>query len=451
MNEDNGSKKPLLPDEPSPDDLPSGGKTTDEASPDELQSGDKATDDAARRRTWLWVGVALIAVLAIILAGVLLRGGKEPDLSGRVRLPAGPPPVRQPETAVAPAPDQPSADDGYQGFEETLGVPLERMVRQVDYALVETLLLTGYDPQAMSITEVRLERYHDEQYHFQALAIEIEGNTERFLSTLTSALGKWAPEASLIRIGDAWQVTVVGQITHLLRFHVVEPVPAVPEGGRLSIVIDDLGRSIRFAKQLIELPFSVTFSVLPFEPQTVEVARIAAMNRHEMLLHLPMEPKGYPGVNPGQGALFTSMAPQELRRVLAADLARVPGAVGVNNHMGSKFTQTGTAMAVVMAELKTRNLFFLDSLTAPRSTGAHEGLAAGLNVYKRSIFLDNIRDTGAILRQLEKAEHIAGSTGQAVAIGHPYPETLAALKTWGERQDRTVRVVPVRELKPLHP
>lgn len=436
MTEDNGGKRPLPSEEPPPDG-PS--------------SGERGLAATARSRAWFWAGVALLVVLLIIIAGLLMRGGSGPAPVSGVRLPAGPPPVRQPEVAVAPAPDLPAANEGYQGFEETLGVPLERMVRQVDFALVETLLLTGYDPQAMSISEVRLERYHDEQYHFQALSIELEGGTERFLDTLSTALGKWAPEARLIQIGDAWQVTVVGQATHLLRFRAVQPAPAPVEGGRMSIVIDDLGRSVHFAKQLTELPFPVTFSVLPFEPHTTEVARMAAKTRHEMLLHLPMEPKGYPAVNPGQGALFTTMEPQEIQRVLAADLGRVPGAVGVNNHMGSKFTQAGKSMAVVMAELKARNMFFLDSLTAPRSTGAHEGHAADLNVLKRDIFLDNIRDTSAIIRQLEKAEHIAGSTGQAVAIGHPYPETLAALKAWGEKQDRTVRIVPLRELKPLRP
>ncbi|BBD08039.1 divergent polysaccharide deacetylase family protein [Desulfovibrio ferrophilus] len=445
MNEDNGGKLPLLPDEPPPADPPSEGE-----------------DKATRRRAWLWGGVALGVVLAIILAGMFLRDAPGPEQANGIRMAADPPPVRQPHPMApvqppaapeaAPTPNQTNGNGGgYRGFEETLGVPLERMVRQVDYALVETLLFTGYSPQAMSISEVRLERYHDEQYHFQALSIELEGGTDRFLSALTTALGKWAPEASLIRIGDAWQVTVVGQATHLLKFHVVAPELEAPEGGRLSVVIDDLGRSVRFANHLAELPFPVTFSVLPYEPHSAEVAQVAARDRIELLLHLPMEPKAYPEVNPGQGALFTTMGPDEIRQVLTTNLERVPGAAGVNNHMGSKFTQTSKAMAVVMQTLKGRNMFFLDSLTAPRSVGAREGLAAGLSVYKRNVFLDNIRDTNAILRQLEKAERIAATTGQAVAIGHPYPETLAALKTWGERQNRTVRVVPVRELKPLQP
>ena len=179
------------------------------------------------------------------------------------------------------------------------------------------------------------------------------------------------------------------------------------------------------------------------------MAALAKDKGRELLVHLPMEPKGWPKVNPGKGALFTDMDAKELRAVLADDLAQVPGARGANNHMGSRFTQTASAMAVVMAELKKRSMYFLDSLTAPHSQGVPQARAAGLPVYKRSVFLDNIRDAGAIMRQLEKAERQAAGTGQAVAIGHPYPETLAALKEWGNRRDRAARVVPVRTLKPV--
>lgn len=440
MNEDNGTKLPFLPDEPPADESP---------------NGDRAAA-TSRRRTWiLAAGVAALAV-GVLLILLLVSGDESPESNG-VRMAAAPAPTQTP-VSPAPAPQQPAsapapaASEGYQGYEETLGVPLERIVRQVDYALVETLLFTGYTPQAIAITEVRLASYHDEQFHYQALTIELESGPERFLKALSSALSKWAPEAQLLQSGDIWQVAVLGQVTHQLTFRLSEPAPTPTRSqGRLSVVIDDMGRSLGFARKLADLPFDVTFSVLPFEPHSREVAGLAADSGRELLLHLPMEPKAYPKVNPGPGALFTTMGNDEIRGELTRDLAQVPGVVGVNNHMGSKFTQQADAMAVVMAELKARDLFFLDSLTAPKSVGAREGLAAGLTVYKRSVFLDNIRDAAAILRQLEKAERIAAKTGQAVAIGHPYPETLEALSMWSERHDRSVRVVPVRELEPLQP
>lgn len=412
-----------------------------------------------RGRNLAWALAALGAVLCVVLLGYALRGGRpapEPQAHGpEVRVQAAPPPQAQPaanatvgpaEAANATAPD--AAEGGYQGFEETLGVPLERVVRQIDYALVETLLLTGYDPHAIAIAEVEARTWHDETYHFQRLHVTLDEEPDRFIETLRGTLGKWAPEAGLRTDKDAWTVSVLGAETHALEFAAVEPEPAARAAGELAVVIDDLGRSVSFADALAALPFPVTFSVLPHQPHSREVAALAVKASREVLVHLPMEPKGYPAVNPGPGALFTAMTPDDLRRALVADLDEVPGAHGANNHMGSKFTQTGPAMAVVMKELRRRSMFFLDSLTAPRSTGVDQARAAGVAVYRRSVFLDNIRDTDAIVRQLEKAERIASTSGQAVAIGHPYPETLAALRRWGRARGTSARVVPVGTLNP---
>ncbi len=86
-----------------------------------------------------------------------------------------------------------------------------------------------------------------------------------------------------------------------------------------------------------------------------------------MLLHLPMEPHGYPHPDPGPGALLAGMPPEELRQVLLADLATVPGAAGANNHMGSRLSEDEGALAVILAVLRERGLFFLDSYTSPRT------------------------------------------------------------------------------------
>ncbi|WP_461211147.1 divergent polysaccharide deacetylase family protein [Desulfocurvus sp. DL9XJH121] len=413
---------------------------------------------AARRRNLIWILAALGLVACVLLLGRLLRSPEAPTASRapEVRMAAQQPPA--PTEAPAPGEAEPpaadaanaTAPDGYQGFEETLGVPLERVVRQVDYALVESLLLTGYDPHALAIARMEVRSYHDEEYHFQALDISLDGKRQRFLETLETALRKWAPEAELAPDGSGnYTISVTGTPTHSLRFLTPAPEPPPQAAGLLAVVIDDLGRSVPFARDLAALPYPVTFSVLPHQAHSREVASVAAEAGREVLLHLPMEPKAWPKVNPGKGALFTTMSPDDIRRALAADLAEVPGADGANNHMGSRFTQTGPAMAVVMAELGKRKMFFLDSLTAPHSKGVGEARAAGIKVYRRSVFLDNIRDTKAILRQLEKADRQAAASGQAVAIGHPYPETLAALKAWGENRERAARIVSVGTLKPV--
>lgn len=342
--------------------------------------------------------------------------------------------------------------NGYHGFEESLGAPIERLVRKTDFALMESLIMSGYGPGHLEFDEIRLRSFHGEPYHYQSLKIELDGEPERFLTAFEHALAKWAPEGKLVTNADGtYTVILMGSPTHLLTL--IVSAPPVKEHqtakGELAIVIDDMGQSARFARGLSELPYPVTFSILPHMKRATQVAEIGQRAGLDVLLHLPMEPKGYPGVRPGPGALFTSMSEAEILSTLRNDLDQVPSAVGVNNHMGSKFTQDTAGMSVVMGELKLRGLFFLDSLTTPGSVAGKEGQNAGLTMYRRNYFLDNIRDVRSIRRQLEKAQRYAARQGQAIAIGHPYPETLAALQEWATRENRTVRMVRLTALKPI--
>ena len=149
------------------------------------------------------------------------------------------------------------------------------------------------------------------------------------------------------------------------------------------------------------------------------------------MLHLPMEPVGYPDVNPGKGALFVNMNEKEIRDVFLKDLARVPGAIGVNNHMGSKFTADETAMKSLLKIIAKKGLFFLDSLTTPKSVTAK--LAPhikNLKVYYRDIFLDNQRDESYVYLQIKKTLDLAKEKDLVIAIGHPYYETIMGFSSW---------------------
>lgn len=425
-----------------------------DSAPPAAAHGKRRAARAALRRVpaWAWVAGGLaVAALVAVLAAAALRSAP----------PVDPAPRPAPEAAdpAQPPVAEPGADAQGLPYEEPQAPGLERTIRQVDFALLETLLFTGYDPHAMTIRETRLELRDEDHYHFQVVDIELENGPDRFADILARSLAKWAPEAALTPGEQGhYTISVAGVPTHVLEFAIPAPAPApdlteprpARRGGLLAIVIDDMGQDLRYARELAALPFPVTFSVLPGTPHNREVAALAARSGRELLLHLPMEPKGWPGINPGPGALFTFMVPDEMRRVLAADLAEIPGAVGVNNHMGSRFTSDADGMAVVLDELRARGLFFLDSLTAQSSTAVRLAREMGLPVYRRSVFLDNVRDVGAITRQLEKATRSAAATGQAVAIGHPYPETLEALKQWARREGRTETIVHLKELKPLN-
>jgi hypothetical protein len=140
------------------------------------------------------------------------------------------------------------------------------------------------------------------------------------------------------------------------------------------------------------------------------------------------------------------MPPDELRQLTEQALARVPGAAGVNNHMGSRFTENCTALRPVLAVLKRRSLFFVDSRTTSHSCALSMALRLGLLAGARSLFLDHDPSPAAVRRQLKRLVTLTRRQDGIIAIGHPHPSTLAALEDFAPRLEREFRVVPVSEL-----
>jgi polysaccharide deacetylase 2 family uncharacterized protein YibQ len=117
-----------------------------------------------------------------------------------------------------------------------------------------------------------------------------------------------------------------------------------------------------------------------------------------------------------------------LHKQLQALLNGVPHAAGINNHMGSRFTEDARAMAVVMTELKKRGMFFVDSLTSGHSMGTETANQAGVPVLRRDVFLDNVAEVESIAREIGRLADKARQNGGAIGICHPYPETIKALQ-----------------------
>lgn len=226
------------------------------------------------------------------------------------------------------------------------------------------------------------------------------------------------------------------------------PEPAGKTQPMLSIVIDDLGGSLPVAKEILDLKLPITFSILPGQPHTKDVDALAAKAGQEVILHQPMEAWNQSTGSLGPLAVLAGMSPQDTAKILAANLTQTPHAVGMNNHMGSKATENLALMGTVMAELKARGLFFLDSRTSERSVADKEAARKGVGFLGRALFLDTERGAQAAKLQLQEAERLALTKGRAVAIGHPYPETLAALAAWTMQRDTRVRLVPLaRQIK----
>ncbi|GAQ84384.1 Divergent polysaccharide deacetylase superfamily [Klebsormidium nitens] len=199
----------------------------------------------------------------------------------------------------------------------------------------------------------------------------------------------------------------------------------------VSLVIDDMGVDTWASERAVRLRPAVTLSYLPYGPQVRQQARAAAAAGHELMVHLPMEPFNK-AADAGPNALHSSMAPHQLKEHLHWALSQFDGYVGLNNHMGSLFTSRSPGgMTVVLEELQKRELFFLDSLTATDSLGQELAAHLGTTFGARDVFLDSQRGAvSAVGERLQEVEQLAHKNGHAIAIGHPYDETLEALEKW---------------------
>ncbi len=216
---------------------------------------------------------------------------------------------------------------------------------------------------------------------------------------------------------------------------------------RAAIVIDDLGNELAPAQRIAGWKFPVAGAVLPDLRWSAASAEALVRGGKEVLLHLPMEPQGYPRVRPGPGLVLRSQSDAEIERLIEEDLATVPGAVGVNNHMGSAATADARVMRAVARVLSRRGLFFLDSRTTDATVAETTAEQASVRSVSRRVFLDDVATEEAIRAQLDELVRRARAEGDAVAIGHPYPVTLFVLEQeLPGLSKRGLRLVRVSEL-----
>jgi polysaccharide deacetylase 2 family uncharacterized protein YibQ len=208
------------------------------------------------------------------------------------------------------------------------------------------------------------------------------------------------------------------------------PSPAAPSlaRARIAIVIDDLGNDREALERIARWPYRVAGAVLPVLPDSGDAARRLAASGKEVLLHLPMEPDGYPRVKPGPGVVLRSDSDERIEKTVAEDLDSVPGAVGVNNHMGSAATADPRVMRAVVRVLSERGLFLLDSRTSEATVARRIADEASLPAVSRRVFLDAVETPDAVEKAFRELIRKARTDGPALAIGHPHPATLALLE-----------------------
>ncbi|MEC9405766.1 MAG: divergent polysaccharide deacetylase family protein [Abyssibacter sp.] len=215
---------------------------------------------------------------------------------------------------------------------------------------------------------------------------------------------------------------------------------------QIAIIIDDLGYGQRSGQRVLDLPGPVACAFIPDAPHSPIQARQAHAAGKEVMLHLPMEP--HSGARAHPTTLTTHSTANDVQQMLHTAMRDIPHVVGVNNHQGSLLTEQTTHMRWLMDAMDAYpHLYFVDSMTTPRSVALRSARAALIPSTRRNVFLDHVRSRPAIEAEFDRLVRLAERHGTALAIGHPYSETLAVLEArLPELASRGIDLVPVGSL-----
>ena len=217
------------------------------------------------------------------------------------------------------------------------------------------------------------------------------------------------------------------------RKEIIKEKPSATPGpkeisGKIVLVLDDWGYNLKNRGFITDNDFHVTISILPFKPYSTHIAQLAFHKKKDVVVHMPMEPKNKESYGLEQNTLMAGMDKKTIIGLLDSAFEVIPYAKGLSNHMGSKVTEDARVMAVVMDYLKTKGLFFLDSVVTPNSAARNLSKKYHVAFAERQVFIDNESDPDYIRGQLLELARLAKSRGVAIGIGHDRPTTTAVLK-----------------------
>ena len=202
--------------------------------------------------------------------------------------------------------------------------------------------------------------------------------------------------------------------------------PATAAKGQIVLIIDDVGFDHQPLDAAMHIDPNLNFSVLPNAQHAHEFAEELHNAGFEVLCHLPMEPVDYPRQSPGKNAVMTAMSDAQIAETTREDIAAVPHAAGVNNHMGSRATSDPRVMRAVLTSLP-KGMFFIDSMTTSKSVAERVAREMRVPTAARQVFLDDVQEEAAVRKQLAQLTADAEQRGTAIGIGHMYPVTVRVL------------------------
>ncbi len=196
----------------------------------------------------------------------------------------------------------------------------------------------------------------------------------------------------------------------------------------IALVIDDWGYSNKFLSKSLELGIPLTYAILPRLPYSAKIAQRANNSGHEVILHLPLEPYNAQNQPLEKNTIFTTMDKEEIEKIIKDDIASIPHLKGINNHMGSKATESEYVLNILFDNIKKNGLYFLDSYTSNDSLAPQVALQKKIPFIRRDVFIDNVNSKERIKEQLIRAKNIAAEKGSVIAIGHAKGLTIDTIK-----------------------
>ena len=197
----------------------------------------------------------------------------------------------------------------------------------------------------------------------------------------------------------------------------------------IAIIIDDMGVDMIRTQKILKLNHPLTVSYLTYAPNLQSQINYATDAGKEILLHVPMQALND---NYDYGGEYLSTNNSKVRNleILNSQLNKVTGYIGINNHMGSRFTSDESQLSAVINEIKKRGIAFVDSKTSSQSKGDKLAKEIGIYYTTRDIFIDDSSKEEDIVKSLIQLERLAKKRGFAVAIGHPRTNTLKVMEAW---------------------
>jgi uncharacterized protein len=211
---------------------------------------------------------------------------------------------------------------------------------------------------------------------------------------------------------------------------------------KVAIVLGGMGLNPQLTRQALrDLPSTVTFAFAPYGDAVQTLAHEARAQGHESMLHLPMEPFGYPAVDPGPRTLRAGDGAGDNAENLSWLLSRFAGYSGVVNYMGARLGGDEAALRPVLAEIGERGLVWLDDGSSSRSL-VH-GLARDIDLPVRRAQVIDDASYDDIRKRLALLEEEAHRSGVAIGSGAGLAVTIDAVQAWArDLADRGVDLVP---------